>query len=106
MTATTVGAIVNLATEDIVHLLNELGVETGIATENIVAAAWDVAKLIEISPRSHVTASGTRAKVMAEARTHGRSHPPDAERTRRNAKNRSVDRVPCVSPRTGLAHAS
>jgi hydroxymethylglutaryl-CoA lyase len=75
VTPTTMGAIGNLATEDIVHLLNELGVETGIATEEIVTAAWDVAKLLEILPRSHVTASGTRAKVMAEARAHGRSHP-------------------------------
>ena len=75
MTPTTLGAVGNLATEDIVHLLNELQVQTGVATDDVIAAAWDVARLLDITPRSHVTASGTRAQVMADARTHARSHP-------------------------------
>jgi hydroxymethylglutaryl-CoA lyase len=75
MTPTTMGAVGNLATEDIVHLLNELNVKTGVATDDVIAAAWDVAKLIDITPRSHVTASGTRAQVMRDAQTHARSHP-------------------------------
>jgi hypothetical protein len=41
----------------------------------VIAAAWDVARLLDIAPRSHVTASGTRAQVMRDARTHARSHP-------------------------------
>jgi hydroxymethylglutaryl-CoA lyase len=75
MTPTTMGAVGNLATEDIVHLLNELNVKTGVATDDVIAAAWDVAKLLDITPRSHVTASGTRAQVMRDALTHARSHP-------------------------------
>jgi hydroxymethylglutaryl-CoA lyase len=75
MTPTTMGAVGNLATEDILHLLNELNVKTGVATDDVIAAAWDVAKLIDITPRSHVTASGTRAQVMRDAQTHARSHP-------------------------------
>jgi hydroxymethylglutaryl-CoA lyase len=75
MTPTTMGAVGNLATEDIVHLLNELNVKTGVATDDVIAAAWDVAKLLDIIPRSHVTASGTRAQVMRDAQTHARSHP-------------------------------
>jgi hydroxymethylglutaryl-CoA lyase len=75
VTPTTMGAVGNLATEDIVHLLNEMGVATGIRTEEAVAAAWDVAGLLEITPRSYVTAAGTREQIMREARTSGRSHP-------------------------------
>jgi hydroxymethylglutaryl-CoA lyase len=75
MTPTTMGAVGNLATEDIVHLLNELNVKTGVATDDVIAAAWDVAKLLDITPRSHVTASGTRAQVIRDAQTHARSHP-------------------------------
>ena len=62
MTPTTMGAVGNLATEDIVHLLNEMNVATGIATEDAVAAAWDVARLLDITPRSHVASGGTRAQ--------------------------------------------
>jgi hydroxymethylglutaryl-CoA lyase len=75
MMPTTMGAVGNLATEDIVHLLNELHVKTGVATDHAMAAAWDVARLLDITPRSHVTASGTRAQVMRDAQTHARSHP-------------------------------
>ncbi len=75
MTPTTMGAVGNLATEDIVHLLNELGIDTGVSTDAVIAGAWDVARLLDITPRSYVTASGTRAQVMRDAHTHARSHP-------------------------------
>ncbi|MGE0749795.1 MAG: hydroxymethylglutaryl-CoA lyase [Variibacter sp.] len=75
MTPTTMGAVGNLATEDIVHLLNEMGIETGVSTEAAVAAARDVAKLLDIKPQSYVTAAGTRAQVMADAKQNARSHP-------------------------------
>ena len=66
MTPTTMGAVGNLATEDIVHLLNEMNVATGIATEDAVAAAWDISRLLDITPRSHVTSGGTRAQVLLQ----------------------------------------
>jgi hydroxymethylglutaryl-CoA lyase len=75
MTPTTMGAVGNLATEDIVNLLNEMGVDTGLSTEAVVAAAWDVARLLDIKPQSYVTASGTREVIMREARSHARAHP-------------------------------
>jgi hydroxymethylglutaryl-CoA lyase len=75
MTPTTMGAVGNLATEDIVHLLNEMGIETGVSTDAAVAAAHDVAKLLDIKPQSYVTAAGTRAQVMADAKQNARSHP-------------------------------
>ena len=75
MTPTTMGAVGNLATEDIVHLLNEMEIATGITTDDAIAAAWDVARLLDITPRSHVTATGTRARILVEAQSSARSHP-------------------------------
>jgi hydroxymethylglutaryl-CoA lyase len=75
MTPTTMGAVGNLASEDIVHLLNEMGVETGIRTEDVVAAARDVAAMLDITPQSYVTAAGTRADILKSAASNARSHP-------------------------------
>jgi hydroxymethylglutaryl-CoA lyase len=75
MTPTTMGAVGNLATEDIVHLLNEMGVETGIDTADVVAAARDIAALLDISCQSYVTAAGTRAEILENSASHARSHP-------------------------------
>ena len=72
-TPTTMGSVGNLATEDIVHMVNEMGVETGLDTAAVAAAAVDVAALLDIRPQSYLTASGTRAQVMADAQSHGRS---------------------------------
>lgn len=74
-TPTTMGSVGNLPTEDIVHLLNETGVETGLDTEAVVAAARDIAAMLDIKPQSYVTASGTRADILSQAKTHGRDHP-------------------------------
>jgi hydroxymethylglutaryl-CoA lyase len=41
MTPTTLGTVGNLATEDIVHLLNEMRIATGVTTEAAIAAAWE-----------------------------------------------------------------
>lgn len=75
MTPTTMGSVGNLPTEDIVHMLNEMGVETGISTEAAVAAARDIAALLDIKPQSYVTAAGTRADILAQAKSHARTHP-------------------------------
>lgn len=75
MTPTTMGAVGNLASEDIVHLLNEMGVETGIKTDEVVAAARDVSALLDIKPQSYVTAAGTRAEILESAAKNARSHP-------------------------------
>jgi hydroxymethylglutaryl-CoA lyase len=75
MTPTTMGAVGNLATEDIVNLLNEMGVDTGLSTEAVLAAAWDISRLLDIAPQSYVTAAGTRQTIMRESRSHERAHP-------------------------------
>jgi hydroxymethylglutaryl-CoA lyase len=75
MTPTTMGAVGNLASEDVVHLLNEMGVETGIETQAVVAAAREIATMLDITPQSFVTAAGTRADILKSSAGSARSHP-------------------------------
>ena len=71
----TIASVGNLATEDIVHMLNEMGVRTGVETAEIAAAARDIAQLLGIEAGSHTAHVGTRADVMAGARKAPREHP-------------------------------
>ncbi|MFM9940986.1 MAG: hydroxymethylglutaryl-CoA lyase [Hyphomicrobiaceae bacterium] len=71
----TIASVGNLATEDIVHMLNEMGVATGVDTGIIAAAARDCAKLLGIEASSHTAHVGTRADVMAGAKKAPREHP-------------------------------
>jgi hydroxymethylglutaryl-CoA lyase len=71
----TIASVGNLATEDIVHMLNEMGIETGVSTAEIAAAARDVAKLLGVEASSHTAHIGTRADVMEGARKAPREHP-------------------------------
>ena len=71
----TIASVGNLATEDIVHMLNEMGVSTGVETAEIVAAARDCAKLLGIEAGSHTAHVGTRADVMEGAKKAPREHP-------------------------------
>lgn len=71
----TIASVGNLATEDIVHMLNESGVETGVETAEIAAAARDIGKLLDIVQGSHTAHIGTRADVMEGAKRAPREHP-------------------------------
>lgn len=71
----TIASVGNLATEDIVHMLNEMGVRTGVETPAVAAAARDCAKLLGIAASSHTAHVGTRADVMEGARKAPREHP-------------------------------
>jgi hydroxymethylglutaryl-CoA lyase len=71
----TIASVGNLATEDIVHMLNEMGVATGVTTAEIAAAARDVAGLLGIEAGSHTAHIGTRADVMAAGKSAPRDHP-------------------------------
>lgn len=71
----TIASVGNLATEDIVHMLNEMGIKTGVDTAEIAAAARDVGRLLDIEPGSHTAHIGTRADVMEGDRTAPREHP-------------------------------
>jgi hydroxymethylglutaryl-CoA lyase len=68
---TTMGSVGNLATEDVVYLLNEMGIATGLQTDEALAASRDVATLLGITPRGHIVHCGTRADVIdAEQQQH------------------------------------
>jgi len=71
----TIASVGNLATEDIVHMLNEMGIETGIKTDDIAAASRDIAKHLGIEAGSHTAHVGTREDVMEGARQAPREHP-------------------------------
>ena len=71
----TIASVGNLATEDIVHMLNEMGIATGVETAEIAVAARDVALLLGIEAGSHTAHVGTRADVMAGAKKAPRAHP-------------------------------
>ena len=71
----TIASVGNLATEDIVHMLNEMGVGTGVETAEIAAASRDIARLLGIEAGSHTAHVGTRADVMAGAAKAPREHP-------------------------------
>jgi hydroxymethylglutaryl-CoA lyase len=75
MTPTSMASVGNLATEDLVHFLNTMGVETGVSTESTLAAAKDIARMLDIQSNAFVISSGTRQSVMDEARAHQRFHP-------------------------------
>jgi hydroxymethylglutaryl-CoA lyase len=58
------GSVGNLPSEDIVHFLDVMGIETGIDTEDARAAARDVAGIAGIPASSRLAAVGTRADAM------------------------------------------
>ncbi len=64
------GAVGNLPSEDIVQMLNESGIRTGLDTQAVRGAAQDVARLLGIPPLSHVGLTGTRSDVL-RAGQHG-----------------------------------
>ena len=62
----TVKSIGNLASEDIVYLLNEMGIETGIDTDEVVAAAREIAAMLDLIPAGHIAHSGSRRELMTK----------------------------------------
>lgn len=74
-TPTTMGSVGNVPTEDIVHLLNEMGIETGLDTETVLQAANDVAKLLDITSLSYLSQCGTRRQISMTAAANARQHP-------------------------------
>lgn len=69
------GTVGNLPTEDIVNFLNTMGIETGLETDAVLAAARDVAALADIPLASRLGAIGTRADVARKGRENPAAHP-------------------------------
>jgi len=59
------GAAGNLATEDLVHLLDDLGMTTGIALDRLLTASELVADLVGHPVPSRVAAAGPRTRLAA-----------------------------------------
>lgn len=55
----------NLATEDLVNMLDDMGIETGLDSGAVVQAARDIAELLDIQPASHTLHGGRRVDVLA-----------------------------------------
>jgi len=65
---TNLGSFGNLATEDIVNLLNEMDIQTGISTDAALLASRDIAAMLGIEARSYLAAAGTRSTLIEQAR--------------------------------------
>jgi hydroxymethylglutaryl-CoA lyase len=75
MMPTTVASVGNLPTEDLVVMLDAMGIDCGIDPKQAVAAARDVATLLGIEARSHAVQVGTRDDLLEWGRSHPRQHP-------------------------------
>jgi hydroxymethylglutaryl-CoA lyase len=59
------GAIGNLATEDVAAFLESMGIETGLELDQLIVASEAVAELLKIMPRSHAANGVTRQRILA-----------------------------------------
>ncbi|MCR6659302.1 MAG: hydroxymethylglutaryl-CoA lyase [Asticcacaulis sp.] len=57
------GASGNVATEDVLYMLNGLGIKTGVDLDAIVSAAWQISDVLGRPPRSKVAVAKGRPKV-------------------------------------------
>lgn len=62
----TVASVGNLPTEDIVTMLHEMGIDTKLDPAAVIAAAKDVASLLDIKPLSHALQCGVRSNVRKQ----------------------------------------
>jgi hydroxymethylglutaryl-CoA lyase len=61
---TRLGSLGNFPTEDLVTMLAEMGIETGVDPEQVVAASHEIAGMLGIDPQSHRGSGATRRSVM------------------------------------------
>jgi hydroxymethylglutaryl-CoA lyase len=69
------GSVGNLPSEDIVHFMNVMGIETGIGTQEAMAAARDVAAIAGIPAASRLATIGTRDDAMRRGKETPSAHP-------------------------------
>jgi hydroxymethylglutaryl-CoA lyase len=63
------GSVGNFATEDLVSMLAEMGIKTGIDPERTVAVSREIASLLGTEPKSHRANGATRGAVAETAAT-------------------------------------
>jgi hydroxymethylglutaryl-CoA lyase len=61
----------NIATEDLLALLDGLGIETGLDAAQVTACAREVATLLGIEPRSRAAVGGTKVDLLERGRAQG-----------------------------------
>lgn len=69
------GAVGNLPTEDIVHLLNACGISTGIDTAQVLACAREIGQMLDMEPLSYLSRCGTREELLERSRGQAFQHP-------------------------------
>lgn len=57
-------SIGNIASEDIVYLLSEMGVDCGVEIDQAVSASRDIARLLDIEPVGHLALCGSRREII------------------------------------------
>lgn len=72
---TTLGSVGNFATEDLITMLSEMGIETGVNPLHAVEASREIAALLGIEPRSHRANGATRAAITKIGETNPHMHP-------------------------------
>ena len=72
---TSVASVGHLATEDLVVLFENMGVDTGVDPEELVQASREIARMLDIETRSHAAQVGTRAELLRQGQDHPRFHP-------------------------------
>ncbi len=70
---TSLASVGNLPTEDLVCMFEAMGVRTGVAPEEAVAASRDIAAMLGIEARSHAAHVGTRSELLEQGRHHPRN---------------------------------
>jgi hydroxymethylglutaryl-CoA lyase len=63
------GSVGNFATEDLVTMLSEMGIATGIDPDRTVAVSREIAAMLGIEPKSHRANGATRGSVAETAAT-------------------------------------
>jgi hydroxymethylglutaryl-CoA lyase len=63
------GSVGNFPTEDLVTMLSEMGIRTGIDPDRTVAVSREIASLLGIEPKSHRANGATRGSVAETAAT-------------------------------------
>ncbi len=61
------GDVGNTPTEDLLNMLNDMEIETGVDFDRLLAAAEDVADRLELGTPSHALMGGTREQVLEAA---------------------------------------
>ena len=70
-----VGSVGNFPTEDLVVMLNEMGIDTGLDSGAIIDTSRSIARMLGIKAQSHRANGATREAVLSYGESHPHMHP-------------------------------